>query len=77
MIQKIYIMTKSQKVLKTKNFKKIIEKNDDVKMRLYIRVILVNLNFFANQTGRCPDPNLGRDPLFANPGSNSHNLYLQ
>ena len=35
----------SQKVLKTKKFKKIIENNDDVKMRHYIRVILVSLNF--------------------------------
>ena len=35
----------SQKVLKTKKFKKIIEKNDDVKMHHYIRVILVSSNF--------------------------------
>ena len=44
-IQKIYIMTQSQKVLKTKKFKKIIEKNDDVKMCHYIRIIVVSLNF--------------------------------
>ena len=45
MIQKVYIMTQSQKILKTKKFKKIIENNDDVKMRYYIREILVSLNF--------------------------------
>ena len=33
-IQKIYIMTQSKKVLKTKKFKKIIEKNDDVNASL-------------------------------------------
>ena len=41
-IKKIYIMKQSQKVLKTKKFKKIIENNDDVKVRHYIRIILVS-----------------------------------
>ena len=44
-IPKIYTIMQSQKVLKTKKFKKIIEKNDDVKMRHYIRIIFVSLNF--------------------------------
>ena len=48
-IKKINIMTQSQKVLKTKKFKKIIEKNDDVKVRHYIRIILVSLNFLRPQ----------------------------
>ena len=52
-IQKIYIMTQSQKVLKTKKFKKIIEKNDDVKMRHYIRIILVSLNFLRPKLEGC------------------------
>jgi len=27
----------------------------------------VNLNYFATQNGRSRDPNLGHDPLFADP----------
>ena len=46
---RIYIMTQSQKVLKTKKFKKIILENDDVKVRHYIRIISINLNFLRPQ----------------------------
>ena len=35
----------SQNALKIKKFKKIIEKNDDVIMHHYIKIILVSLNF--------------------------------
>ena len=74
-IQKIYIMTQSQKVLKTKKFKKIIQKNDDMKMHHYIRTILVSLNFLrpklegvTNQIWVAKNyPNFGHDPLFVDP----------
>ena len=35
--------------------------------KLIFRVGLNSLNYFATQSGRFRDPNLGRDPLFADP----------
>ena len=59
-IEKIYILTQSQKALKTKKFKKIIEKNDDVKMRHYVKIILVSLNFLQPKL----EGVASRDPKF-------------
>ena len=35
---------------------------------------LRTFQIFATQTGRCRDPNLGRDPVFADPWFGAPNL---